>query len=75
MLKLFTLAALAAGSLSPAMAGESKEKKAPVKEANRPAKLSPSFARWIEREKLAAPKSNGSWISGDVGVRVLAIRR
>ncbi len=75
MLKLFFLAVLGVGLLNQSMAEEAKGKNAPAKDAGQPARVSASFSRWIEREKLAAPKTTGSWVSGDVGVRVLVIRR
>lgn len=73
MLKFLIVAALGVVSLSPAMADQAR--KAAVKEASQPTKGSPAFARWIEREKLTAPKSSKAWVSGEAGVRVLAIRR
>lgn len=74
MFKFAVLATIIAGSLNSTRADEVKEKATattasqPVLPAA-PAKVAPSFSRWIEREKLTAPKPGNAWISGEVDYR------
>jgi hypothetical protein len=79
MIRTFVFTVLAGTSvITHAMADEAQGKaKAESKIA--PAKVerfSPSFVRWIENSRpLTSTKTGEPWISGDVGVRVLVIRR
>jgi hypothetical protein len=76
MNRAFTFAViLTVGLLGRAAADEVKVKKESTNPCP-PEKVAPSFSRWIERQpSLTSTKTSPSWISGEIGVRVLAIRK